>query len=142
MNRRKGFVPFVMFLPLLVSGCGQNREKNQPGSAQKEPRREVRVAQGLVVQQLSATSVSVKWSTNVVTDGLLRYGTSADHLDQVVAETWGGLTHRVTLTDLKPNTTYYCRVATPSSQRREPMNAAVTFQTKSESQAKPEKRTR
>jgi hypothetical protein len=113
-------------------GCSRNREKTQPASTQNmptQPPRDVKVTQGLVVQQLSGTTVLIHWSTNVVTDTLLRYGTSAGNLDQVATEPWAGVTHRVVLNNLTPNTTYYYRVAASSSQNTEPMSMAASFHT-------------
>lgn len=135
MNRRYAFIPFVILLLSSAWGCGRNREKTQLAPTQKEvtpPLRDVKITQGLVVQPLSSTTVLIHWSTNAVTVGLLRYGTRADRLDQIATEPWEGITHRVILKNLTPNTTYYYRVVTSSPQSTEVMSSATTFRTTSD----------
>lgn len=138
MNRRQAFVPFAILLVPFAFGCGRSQEKTQLTPALKEvtqPPRDVKVTQGLVVQPLSPNSVRIHWSTNVVTEGLLRYGTRADRLDEVATDTWAAVTHRVILRNLTPNTTYYYRVSTSSPQNTEPMSGAATFRTLAEKRA-------
>jgi hypothetical protein len=67
----------------------------------------VQITNGPVVENVSDTTAEIAWSTNVNAGTTLHYGTDAGHLDLTAGMPWGGLTHRVTLKDLKPNTTYY-----------------------------------
>jgi hypothetical protein len=67
----------------------------------------VQITNGPVVEILTDTTAQIAWSTNVNAGTTLRYGTDPGHLDQTAGMPWGGLTHRVTIKNLSPNTTYY-----------------------------------
>jgi hypothetical protein len=62
------------------------------------------------LQNGSTTAVSVRWRTNSATDSLVRYGTSAEALNQSVARTTATTEHEIRLTGLTPDTTYYYSV--------------------------------
>jgi hypothetical protein len=96
-----------------------------------QPAHEARVIYGPVEQSISATSALITWSTNVSTRTVLLYGVNPNNLDQVAQEPWDGLTHRVLLNNLAPNTTYYYRVGayTPRSGGEEPMRGTASFRT-------------
>lgn len=68
---------------------------------------DVKITNGPVVEQVSDTTAQVAWSTNVNAGSIVHYGTDPNNLDQTASMPWGGLTHRVDLKNLKPNTTYY-----------------------------------
>jgi hypothetical protein len=58
--------------------------------------------------QASRTTASLVWQTpETATQGLLRYGLSADSLDKSVADDAVGTVHGVSLSGLTPATTYY-----------------------------------
>ena len=76
----------------------------------------VEITHGPVVESVTDTTAVIAWSTNVNAGTLLRYGTDANHLDQSVGMPWGGLTHRVNLKDLKPDTKYYFKAESPQGQ--------------------------
>jgi purple acid phosphatase-like protein len=76
----------------------------------------VQIINGPVVENITDTTAQVAWSTNVNSGTTLRYGTDPSHLDLVAGMPWGGLTHRVTLKDLKPNTTYYFKAESAQGQ--------------------------
>lgn len=76
----------------------------------------VQITNGPVVESVTDTTAEIAWSTNVNSGTTLRYGTDAAHLDQTVSMPWGGLTHRVTIRDLKPNTTYYFKAESAQGQ--------------------------
>jgi len=76
----------------------------------------VQITNGPVVESVTDTTAEIAWSTNVNSGTTLRYGADAGHLDQTVSMPWGGLTHRVTLKDLKPNTTYYFKAESAQGQ--------------------------
>jgi hypothetical protein len=76
----------------------------------------VQITNGPVVENVSDTTAQIAWSTNVNAGTTLRYGTDPSHLDLAAGMPWGGLTHRVTLKDLKPNTTYYFRAESSQGQ--------------------------
>lgn len=76
----------------------------------------VQITNGPVVESVTDTTAQIAWSTNVNSGTTLRYGTDAGHLDQTVSMPWGGLTHRVIIKDLKPNTTYYFKAESAQGQ--------------------------
>jgi len=117
----------------LISSIQDTQTKSQPPTSQKEATptvREVKVTNGPVVQSLTDTTAVITWSTNVSADTLLHYGKNSDNLDRVEREPWGGLTHRVRLIQLTPDTTYYYRVGTSAVQAAEPMAATASFRTR------------
>src|ERR1051326_1399338 len=76
----------------------------------------VQITNGPVVENVTDTTAQIAWSTNVNAGTTLYYGTDPSHLDLSAGMPWGGLTHRVTLKDLKPNTTYYFRAESSQGQ--------------------------
>jgi phosphodiesterase/alkaline phosphatase D-like protein len=92
----------------------------------------VEITHGPVVENVTDTTAEIAWSTNVNAGTALQYGTDPSHLDQTVGMPWGGLTHRVSIKNLKPNTTYYFRAASGQGQGTgtQAQAAQLTFQTK------------
>ncbi len=76
----------------------------------------VQITNGPVVENVTDTTAEIAWSTNVNAGTSLHYGTDPSHLDQTAGMPWGGLTHRVMLKNLKPNTTYYFKAASGEGQ--------------------------
>lgn len=76
----------------------------------------VQITNGPVVEVVTDTTAQIAWSTNVNCGTTLRYGTDAGHLDLTAGMPWGGLTHRVTIKGLKPNTTYYFKAESGQGQ--------------------------
>ena len=76
----------------------------------------VQITNGPVVENVTDTTAEIAWSTNVNAGTTLHYGSDPGHLDLTAGMPWGGLTHRVTLKDLKPNTTYYFRAESSQGQ--------------------------
>src|ERR1041385_6542897 len=64
----------------------------------------VQITNGPVVETVTDTTAQIAWSTNVNAGTTLHYGTDPSHLDLSAGMPWGGLTHRVTIKDLQPNT--------------------------------------
>jgi hypothetical protein len=79
-------------------------------------RRAVQITQGPVVEHVTDTTAEIAWSTNVNSGTSLRYGTDPSHLDQSAGMPWGGLTHRVLIKNLQPNTTYYFKAESGQGQ--------------------------
>ena len=71
-----------------------------------------------MVEAVSVNSATVAWSTNRRGSSRVNYGTDANNLNQLGETSWGqgGLTHRVQLKNLQPNTTYYFQVETGQAQ--------------------------
>ncbi|HZQ24983.1 MAG TPA: fibronectin type III domain-containing protein [Terriglobales bacterium] len=78
----------------------------------------VKITHGPVLEHVDAHSATVAWSTNLKGSTRVDYGTDPNNLTQLAEAPWGqgGLTHRVTIRDLKPNTTYYFNVETGQAQ--------------------------
>jgi hypothetical protein len=124
----------ALFGALLMSACNQKRKEGGMVARQgptMEAAGRTNVISGPVVLRVSDTSVRIVWSSNVVTDSRLRYGTHPDKLDQVADEPWGGSTHRVWLKNLAPNTTYYYRIG-DSTARGSAADEVATFRTQPE----------
>jgi len=109
--------PSVQQLPLSPIGVGN---------------RGVEITQGPVVEHVTDTTAEIAWSTNVNSGTALHYGSDPSHLDQTVGMPWGGLTHRVIIKNLKPNTTYYFKAESGQGQGTGTLaeTAQVSFQTK------------
>jgi len=76
----------------------------------------VRIVNGPVVEHVTDTTAEIAWSTNVNSSTALHYGTDPAHMDQIAGMPWGGLTHRVTIKGLQPNTTYYFKAESGQGQ--------------------------
>jgi Purple acid Phosphatase, N-terminal domain len=76
----------------------------------------VQITNGPVVENVTDTAAVIAWSTNVNSGTVLFYGTDPRRLDETASMPWGGLTHRVNLKDLTPDTTYYYVAESPKAQ--------------------------
>jgi hypothetical protein len=100
----------VILLPLMAWCQPQNSPQDPPKVVSVE------ITHGPVVENVTDSTAVIAWSTNVNAGTLLRYGTDANHLDKSVGMPWGGLTHRVNLKDLRPDTKYYFKAESPQGQ--------------------------
>lgn len=88
-----------------------------PSAAEADPSPlDVQITSGPVVESVTDSTAVIAWSTNVNAGTSLRYGTDPNHLDQTASMPWGGLTHRVNLKDLKPDTKYYFKAESSQGQ--------------------------
>lgn len=96
------------------------------------PNQPVQITSGPVVENVTDTTAEIAWSTNVNSGTALHYGTDATHLEQTAGMPWGGLTHRVFIKGLKPNTTYYFKAESSQGQGTgtQAETAQASFQTK------------
>jgi hypothetical protein len=93
--------------------------QSSPQNGQDEPVPKVvnvEIIHGPVVESVTDTTAVIAWSTNVNAGTLLHYGTDVNHMDQTASMPWGGLTHRVNLKDLKPDTKYYFKAESAQGQ--------------------------
>jgi purple acid phosphatase-like protein len=92
----------------------------------------VQITNGPVVENVTDTTAEIAWSTNVNAGTTLHYGADPGHLDLTAGMPWGGLTHRVTLKNLEPNTTYYFRAESSQGQGTgtQAQTGESSFQTK------------
>lgn len=71
-----------------------------------------KITNGPVVESVAGNQAKIAWSTNTGGSSIVRYGTDPNNLNQTAESPYerGGGTHRVTLNNLQPNTTYYYQV--------------------------------
>jgi hypothetical protein len=62
---------------------------------------------GPVLEYLDSSSAVIAWSTNVNASTRVRYSQDPNDFSQIAQAPWGQETHRVTLKNLKPDSTYY-----------------------------------
>jgi phosphodiesterase/alkaline phosphatase D-like protein len=91
---------------------GQNGQVRASGQFQTEPSEYaqvglLKIVDGPVFEYLDATSVQIAWTTSAQSSTLIRYGTDPNNLRKTLQAPWGQETHRVEITGLEPNTTYY-----------------------------------
>jgi Purple acid Phosphatase, N-terminal domain len=103
-----------------------------PATPMGAPSQAVLITNGPVVEHVTDTTAEIAWSTNVNSGTALHYGTDATHLDLTVGMPWGGFTHRVSIKNLKPNTTYYFKAESGQGQGTgtQAETAQASFQTK------------
>lgn len=107
-------VTTIMFL--VLSACTLAQSGNAPDELQDEPAPPVKIIRGPVVELVGDSMAQVAWSTNVNAGTLVHYGTDPQELNQTASMPWGGLTHRVVLKRLHPDTTYYFKVESAQGQ--------------------------
>ncbi len=90
------------------------QERSTPATPQASV--EASITHGPVVESTTANSAVIAWTTNVSSGTVVQFGTDPDHLNSGSAMPWGGYTHRVTLRNLQPDTTYYFRASSPDAQ--------------------------
>ena len=78
--------------------------------APAEASQALKITHGPTVEFVTANKAIIAWSTNVSSGTVVFYGQDANNLSQKAEAPWGALTHRVTLKNLQPNTTYYFKV--------------------------------
>lgn len=76
----------------------------------------LKITHGPVLEGAHATAATIAWTTNVNSGTRVLYGLDPQHLDKKAEMPWGGITHRVTLKDLQPNTTYYWQAVATKGQ--------------------------
>ena len=91
---------------------GPDGQVRASGQFQTEPNQYAQIGMleivdGPVFEYLDATTVQIAWTTNAQSSTLVRYGTDPNDLRKTAQAPWGQETHRVEITHLEPNTTYY-----------------------------------
>lgn len=87
------------------------------------------VISGVDVSHISETTATIKWETDELATSQVEYGTSAAYgsIKTLEAST---ASHSVTLTELKPETTYHFRVKSADEAGNEALSDDYTFTTK------------
>ncbi|MCH7614007.1 MAG: fibronectin type III domain-containing protein [Candidatus Marinimicrobia bacterium] len=73
----------------------------------------INIVTGPIVELIAPTEVVISWDTDILGNSMVEYGTN-NNLDSSYIDNEEGKFHRVTLTDLIPDTIYYYRVASAS----------------------------
>jgi hypothetical protein len=78
----------------------------------------VKITNGPVLEYVDSNSATIAWSTNLKGSTRVTYGTDPNNLTQLAEAPWGagGLTHRVKIQNLQPNTNYYFQAETGQAQ--------------------------
>jgi phosphodiesterase/alkaline phosphatase D-like protein len=105
----------ILMTVVAVNTVGLSQIPSRPDDT-ATPTIAVEITQGPVVESITETTAIIAWSTNVNAGTVLHYGTDPNRLEQTAGMPWGGLTHRVNLKDLKPDTKYYFRAESPKGQ--------------------------
>ena len=84
----------------------------------------VKITHGPVVESTDAHHATIAWSTNTSAATIVHYSTDPNNLSEKAEMPWGALTHRVTLKNLQPGTTYYFQA--DSSQGEDSGSEAVS----------------
>ena len=100
----------ALSMALIPAASAQESSASQP-AAEKTPA--LKITHGPSVEYTSATSAIVAWSTNVSSGTVVKFGTDRNDLSRKAEAPWGALTHRITLKNLQPDTTYYFQVDSP-----------------------------
>ncbi len=77
---------------------------------------DLKITHGPVLEGAHATTATIAWTTNLNSGTRVLYGLDPQHLDKRAEMPWGGITHRVTLKHLQPNTTYYWQAVATKGQ--------------------------
>jgi phosphodiesterase/alkaline phosphatase D-like protein len=96
------------------------------------------ITDGPRIEYVGPHSAEIAWTTSTGGSTIIRYGTNPNNLDQVAEAAYdrgqGGhhVTHRVTIKNLKPNTTYYFMVDSGQGQGTgsEAKSPVASFKTK------------
>ena len=76
----------------------------------------LQITNGPKVEHVDSNSAEIAWSTNTNAGTVVKYGTAPNNLNQSAETPWGGLTHRVTIDGLQPNTGYYFQAISAQGQ--------------------------
>ncbi|MBV9610025.1 MAG: fibronectin type III domain-containing protein [Acidobacteria bacterium] len=119
--------PMLSFNTVAPGAAPLNNVRPQQVSAPEQQTAGARITRGPTIQYADDHSAVISWSTEESAPSIVYYGTDANNLTRT-AETAGGTTfHRVHLSNLNPQTTYYFVV--DSGQGRMGSGPASTFQT-------------
>ena len=78
----------------------------------------IHITSGPTIETLDDHSAVVAWGTNVQGSSRVEYGLNGNNLTELAEAPWGagGLTHRVRIDNLRPNTTYFFTIETEQAR--------------------------
>ena len=98
----------------------QHRSANERGEmgGTYDSNNSVRITGGPTIELLDDHSAVIAWDTNVQGSSRVEYGQNRNDLSQIAESPWGagGLTHRVRIDNLRPDTTYFFEVETEQAR--------------------------
>lgn len=113
--RKTTMASMIALLVLFSAGAWA---QTKPQAAQTKPQAE-RITDGPKVHPANNTTVQIAWSTDAPGSSIVKYGASANALNETAEEPWGGTkesngdyNHTVWIRNLKPNTTYFFIIET------------------------------
>jgi phosphodiesterase/alkaline phosphatase D-like protein len=117
-------VSLVVIFVLITGKAGrtQSSQSTQPVAITQEPR----------VEHVAVATTVIAWSTNAESPTVVHYGINANDLTQEARGGNSSGTHRVTLSDLRPGTTYYFSVESGAAK-----SGVKTFTTKAPAGVEP-----
>jgi phosphodiesterase/alkaline phosphatase D-like protein len=119
----------VMSIPSQAQSSSKNAQSVKSDAAPA-----IKITHGPTVEFAGSDRAIVAWSTNVSGATIVHYGTDENNLTGKAMAPWGALTHRVTLKNLQPNTTYFFKV--DSTENGSAGSSTVQkFQTKDRNQS-------
>jgi hypothetical protein len=108
-----GVSPGTYQLTAVAVFAGEQRMSSLPSIITVAPS-SARVIRGPYLNSRGATSIVVRWRTDVQTYGRVCFGPNQAHLDNCAEEAILTANHSVTLTGLQPETGYYYSIGTPA----------------------------
>ncbi|GAI58405.1 unnamed protein product, partial [marine sediment metagenome] len=85
---------------------------------------------GVDISRITESSVTVKWETDEVATSHVEYGKTTDYGLTATLDKELATSHSVTLTELKPETTYHFRIKSVDEAGNEALSEDYTFTTK------------
>ena len=98
-----------------MAGSAQDTAKTvRPANTARPVRRplQANLLRGPYLQVATAHSMIVRWRTDALARGVVRYGSSPDRLDQTAVDSLIVTEHKIKLSGLEPRTKYYYSVGT------------------------------
>lgn len=90
----------------------------------------VKITNGPGAAKITDRSAEIFWNSAQRSGATVRYGTSPSMMTQSVADTSDGTDHKVEITGLRPNTTYYFQVESNLGPGTAPSKSGIgTFKT-------------
>jgi acid phosphatase type 7 len=107
------FFSVVLFFSLTASAQDPAKTsepigtQDQPKAPPRRPGPQANLLRGPYLQVATAHSIVVRWRTDDLTRGLVRYGTAAGQLDKVAVDSLLVTEHKIKLMGLAPGTKYF-----------------------------------
>jgi len=88
------------------------------------------VISGVDISGITESSATIKWQTDELATSQVEYGETIDYGSITALNEKSTTSHSVTLTELKPETTYHFRIKSVDEARNEALSDDYTFTTK------------